>query len=105
MRMTSRSWKLVAELDAVAAGVHRAMPRWEAGVPHCREDGCVHYDGKRCELLGARPGALCEPVVAGMAAVLDRRLERGLCPCCARREEPTDPGSIALARRPAQEPR
>jgi hypothetical protein len=97
-------WKLAAELDAVADGVHRAMPRWEAGVPHCREDGCVHYDGKRCELLGVRPGDICEPAVAGMAAMLDRRITRGLCPCCTHRE-PADPDSIALAKRPDQEPR
>lgn len=98
----TRNWKLAAELDAVSDGVHRAMPRWEGGVPCCRRDGCVHYDGKRCELLGAQPANICEPAVFGMAAVLDRRTARDLCPCCARREA-TDPDSLALAKRPDQE--
>jgi hypothetical protein len=63
-------WKRVAESEAVAEGVPPAMPRWEGGVPFCRYDDCVHYDGKRCELLGERPSSLCEPVVAGMAEQL-----------------------------------
>lgn len=33
------------------------------GIPRCAEEGCRRYDGKRCELLGARPGNLCEPAV------------------------------------------
>jgi|SRR5690606_30565585 len=67
-----RNWKRIAESEAVAEGVPPAMPRWEGGVPCCRYDDCVHYDGKRCELLGERPSSLCEPVVAGMASDLER---------------------------------
>lgn len=40
------------------------------GVPWCDEDGCHHYDGKRCQLIGARPSSICEPAVVGMAAEL-----------------------------------
>lgn len=95
--MKHRGWRLVAELDAVTPGTHRAMPRWESGVPYCREEGCVHYDGKRCILLGQRPDNICEPSVSGMAAVLDRRVQREAAA--------TDPESEALRRRPDQEPR
>ncbi len=87
------SWKLVAELDAVAPGVHRAMPKWEGGVPHCRES-CPHPDGKRCALLGVRPGAICAPAVAGMATVLSRREQRRGCSA----SEPPDTERPVLAR-------
>jgi hypothetical protein len=97
--LTRRPWHLVAESSAVADGVHRAMPRWECGVPYCREDGCAHYDGKRCELLGQRPGAICVPAVSGMAATLDRRVERGLCPCCCRRSAGGDLREEAMVER------
>ncbi len=30
------------------------------GVPHCTST-CPQHDGKRCMLMGCRPGALCEP--------------------------------------------
>lgn len=39
------------------------------GVPRCDEH-CRHYDGKRCELMGFRPDAICEPEVEEMAAEL-----------------------------------
>lgn len=48
------------------------------GVPQCTED-CGRYDGKRCELLGYRPSAVCEPAVKTMAAklaALQRELEQ-----------------------------
>lgn len=44
----------------------------EGGAPHCNED-CRLYDGKRCEILGRRPGQLCEPAVKEMAEKLHKR--------------------------------
>ncbi len=38
------------------------------GVPFCTTSECSKYDGKRCELLGFRPGNICEPAVMDMAA-------------------------------------
>lgn len=45
-------------------------PAWDKGVPRCSEDDCPSYDGKRCELLGMRPGGICEPAVEAMASEL-----------------------------------
>jgi len=42
----------------------------ERGVPWCTREDCPAFDGKRCELLGFRPGSLCEPQVAEMARQL-----------------------------------
>ncbi len=48
-----------------------ALPQPErdekTGVPFCSES-CRHYDGKRCKLLGFRPGHICEPAVALLTA-------------------------------------
>lgn len=41
----------------------------ETGVPFCTED-CGRYDGKRCELLGRRPGPMCEPAVVQLVREL-----------------------------------
>ena len=51
-----------------------ARPEWSTGtdVPYC-DEACPQYDGKRCRLLGQRPGAICEPAVAEMAGLLNRR--------------------------------
>ena len=52
-------------------------PRIEAdGVPWCSNDECPCYDGKRCYELGLRPGNICEPEVAAMAARLKRQDEQ-----------------------------
>lgn len=40
-----------------------ASPSFDDAVPMCSEDKCKHFDGKRCALLGFRPGNICEPVV------------------------------------------
>jgi hypothetical protein len=45
---------------------------WRNGVPFCDEDSCKHYAGKRCRLLGFRPGTICEPAVIEMAKLLNR---------------------------------
>jgi hypothetical protein len=37
-------------------------PRWSDDVPWCDEK-CPKHDGKRCEELGFRPSAICEPEV------------------------------------------
>lgn len=43
----------------------------EDGLPLCREE-CVHYDGKRCRMLGFRPDRICEPAVLRMAERMKR---------------------------------
>jgi hypothetical protein len=43
--------------------------KWMDGVPFCT-DVCPQYDGKRCEILGARPCRVCEPSVARMSSKL-----------------------------------
>lgn len=49
----------------------RRSPSWTGdGVPRCAYDDCPKYDGKRCEELGFRPGAVCEPAVLEMAEEL-----------------------------------
>lgn len=42
----------------------------ERGVPWCTREDCPAYDGKRCQILGFRPGSLCEPQVAEMARLI-----------------------------------
>ena len=37
------------------------------GVPLCTEESCRCFDGKRCELLGRRPGNVCEPAVIALS--------------------------------------
>jgi len=50
-------------LQKIAAGAQYPKPRLdEHEVPWC-DDGCPHHDGKRCELIGHRPDAICEPAV------------------------------------------
>ena len=47
-------------------------PNWaEDGVPRCSDEKCGSYDGKRCRLLGFRPGTICEPAARAMAAEID----------------------------------
>ena len=39
-------------------------PNWDDNnFPLCSQEQCLSYDGKRCELLGYRPGEICEPAV------------------------------------------
>jgi len=46
----------------------------DQGVPRCVES-CPAHDGKRCEILGRKPDAICEPAVAGMAREAREREE------------------------------
>ena len=56
--------------------VDGAAPDWsEDGVPLCSYD-CPSHDGKRCELMGLRPGGICEPMVVEMSRML-RAKENG----------------------------
>jgi hypothetical protein len=67
---TKPGWQGRAELDAAAGGKYPADPEWDHGVPLCSER-CVHHDGKRCSLIGFRPGEVCQPAVMAMAEILD----------------------------------
>lgn len=31
-------------------------------IPFCNER-CPHHDGKRCDIIGRRPGNICEPAI------------------------------------------
>lgn len=44
-------------------------PAWADDVPFC-DERCPQHDGKRCRLLGERPGRICEPAVSAMAEAL-----------------------------------
>lgn len=43
------------------------QPSYVEGIPECSET-CPSHDGKRCKVQGCRPGLLCRPAVAEMAA-------------------------------------
>jgi hypothetical protein len=51
-----------------------AQPQWsDELVPFCSDEKCSQYDGKRCRVLGMRPGNICEPAVDKMAELLCHR--------------------------------
>lgn len=64
------TWKTRAAVAASGDERRPALPVWEDGAPWC-DDRCSHHDGKRCALIGVRPGRICEPVVVEMARMLD----------------------------------
>lgn len=42
-------------------------------IPYCSREECPQYDGeRRCRLLGARPGNICEPAVAALLREIER---------------------------------
>lgn len=49
-------------------------PEWavRSGIPACTSDGrdCPSFDGKRCAVMGMRPGTVCEPAVEAMARAI-----------------------------------
>lgn len=66
----SDAWRL--DVQAAAGNEdHAAQPVWSSDVPFCNGE-CVHFDGKRCRLMGRRPDNICEPVVAQMAKMLSK---------------------------------
>lgn len=42
----------------------------DGGEPMCSHMVCPKYDGKRCELLGFEPAAVCIPAVRIMANII-----------------------------------
>ena len=71
------SW--MAAVCAEASASAPAEPAWSEsrpGVPLC-DESCSHHDGKRCQLMGFRPSAICEPVVGAMASMLTTALASG----------------------------
>ena len=64
-------------IAAIAAKDGDVRPEWENGVPHCDTERCSKYDGKRCRVLGRRPGVLCEPAVETLVELLDARIQDG----------------------------
>lgn len=62
------TWKRLAV--NVSDNVRDAAPSWQGHIPACSE-ACPHHDGKRCRLLGIRPGRVCEPAVEEMGKFLD----------------------------------
>lgn len=51
-----------------AEGIEPA-PDPETGVPYCSTE-CSSYDGKRCRMMGMRPGHICEPAAEAIIAEL-----------------------------------
>lgn len=51
---------------------NKPEPMWDElhAIPHCSEDDCRHYDGKRCELMGFQPDSICEPAVHRMSEAI-----------------------------------
>lgn len=47
----------------------------EGYVPLCAEERCQKYDGKRCQLLGFRPGRFCEPALIDIMSALREEVE------------------------------
>lgn len=60
-------WQDEIEIDVGADPT--PLPTWNHGVPFCNEH-CPYHDGKRCQLIGQRPGHLCEPCVQAMGSAL-----------------------------------
>lgn len=57
-----------AELERSKARESNRQPRVaEDGIPHCSQEACAQFDGKRCRQLGFRATSLCEPQIADMA--------------------------------------
>ncbi len=71
MNHRDRGWMAAAEMEAAHDEV-AVSPRWSTAVPYCAKEECDQYDGKRCKLMGQRPGNVCVPVVMGMAELLNR---------------------------------
>lgn len=46
------------------------LPTIIDGVPYCSENTCPAFDGKRCEILGHKPGNVCQPAVSEMSAAV-----------------------------------
>jgi len=67
MEKKNSLWKGIAEQRT------GAFVEWtEDGIPMCGDDKCDNFDGKRCKLIGFKPGNICEPIVAEMADRLTR---------------------------------
>ena len=49
----------------------------EHDIPYCSMDSCQKYDGKRCELMGARPHHFCEPALIDIMAKMQDLLLDG----------------------------
>ena len=47
----------------------KAAPYWTETLPYCSE-GCPQHDGKRCMLMGFKPGSFCEPALETMTIEL-----------------------------------
>lgn len=61
-------------------GLVAAKPLWHSRAPLCSEGECPYFDGKRCELLGHRPGDHCAPVIRQMGDVVARAWAREVKP-------------------------
>lgn len=71
---------LLAWMKKVNGGTPTKLPiapTWlVSGVPLCSED-CPHHDGKRCAVIGHRPGNICEPAALRMASLLNEAEDDG----------------------------
>lgn len=63
-------------LPVLAAGAQGATVERVGHVPFCTGEVCTHYDGKRCALIGMRPGNVCQPTVESDAEERDAEITR-----------------------------
>ena len=68
--MSLKVWQRQITTPQGVASEPAPAPEWLDDVPRCTER-CPHHDGKRCRLMGFRPGPLCEPAVEAMARLLN----------------------------------
>lgn len=69
--MIAKKLRVVIE-KAAGSEVVSPHPEWrDDGLPLC-SDRCAAFDGKRCDILGHRPDAICEPAVLAMFKLLER---------------------------------
>lgn len=55
--------------EGIKPSVSYDGPR-NAPIPRCAHEDCGQYDGKRCRILGCRPGSICEPAVEMLLRVI-----------------------------------
>jgi hypothetical protein len=61
-----------AALHGSVASVPISPKVMEDGVPRCSSAVCPEFDGKRCQILGHSPEAICVPSVREMAKALNK---------------------------------
>ena len=85
----------------------QVLPTIVAGLPRC-DSSCPSHNGKRCEILGHRPDAFCEPALMAIRGAVDELLAQSIddwdaCRICgglngSRKGHETNCGVVILER-------